>query len=158
MRAWIAATAMRPLHGVASAAVELGVGLERRATDRVLNSRELHRLIVAVAESPQLRMALEEVMSSQATQQLVDVVFDSAVFDRLIDRLLTNDAMWRLIDEVATSPAVRSAVSQQGLGFADQIGDDVRRRSRRADEWLERAAQGIVRRRPATAPEAPGTA
>ena len=158
MRAWIAATAMRPLHGMASAAVELGVALERRVADLVLHSRELERLIVMAAESPQLRAALEEVMSSQATQQMVDIVFDSAVFDHVVDRLLASDAMWRLIDDVATSPAVLAAVSQQGLGFADQIGEDVRRRSRRADDWLERAARGLVRRRPATAPQAPGTA
>lgn len=158
MRAWITATAMRPVRGMAGVAVELGVGLERRAVDAVLNSGEVQRVIVTVAESPQVRMALEEVMSSQATVQLVDAVFDSPVFDRLVDRLLASEAVWRMIDDVATSPAVRAAVSQQGLGFADQIGDDVRRRSRRADDWLERAAQGLVRRRPAPAPEAPGTA
>jgi hypothetical protein len=158
MRAWITATATRPLHGVASAAVELGVGLERRVADLVLHSGELERVIVMAVESPQVRAALEEVMSSQAAQQMVDIMFDSALFDRVVDRLLASDAMWRLIDDVATSPAVLAAVSQQGLGFADQIGEDVRRRSRRADDWLERAAQGLIRRRAATAPQTPGTA
>ncbi len=158
MRAWITATAMRPLHGVANAAVEVGIGLEQRVAERVLHSRELQRLIVSVMESAEVRTALGEVMSSQAVQEMVDIVFDNGLFDHVVDRLLASDAMWRLIDEVATSPAVRAAVTQQGLGFADQIGEDVRRRSRRADDWLERAAQGLVRRRAATAPPAPGAA
>src|ERR1700748_897936 len=142
---WITATAMRPVRGVAGSVIELGVGLERRAVDLVLHSGERGRRLVMAAESPQVQAALEEVMSSPALQQMVDVLFEGPLLDHAIDRLLASEALWRLIEDVATRPAVLAAVSQQGLGFADQIGEDVRRRSRRADDWLERAAQGLVR-------------
>jgi hypothetical protein len=59
---------------------------------------------------------------------------------------LVSDGLWRLIDEIASSPAVRAAVSQQGLGFADQLGDVVRERSRKGDRRLERVADRLMQR------------
>ena len=158
----VASTALRPLQGAAGAVVDVGFELERRAVDRVLDSGELERVIVAAVESPRVQAAMQSALSSPATQSLVDSVLDSPMFDRLmnqlVDRLLAGDAVWRMIDEVAASPTVRAAVSQQGLGFADQVGSEVRRRSSRADDWLERAAQGLARRRPASAPQSPDPA
>ncbi len=57
---------------------------------------------------------------------MVDAAFDSGLVDRIVERLPTSRAVWDLIDEVAASPAVTAAISQQGLGFADQMGDEVR--------------------------------
>ena len=65
---------------------------------------------------------------------------------RVVDRVLESEALWHLIDEIAASPAVTAAISQQGLGFADQVGDDVRARSRKADDWMERAARRLIGR------------
>jgi len=87
--------------------------------------------------------------------QVIDRLFDSGVIDRLFDRLLASDALWHLIDEVAASPAVTAAISQQGLGFADQVGDEVRGRSRKADDWLERAARRLAHRPPRAVPPEP---
>jgi hypothetical protein len=86
-------------------------------------------------------------------KKMIDTFFDSGLFDHFVDRLLTSDGLWRLIDVIAGSPAVTAAISQQGLGFADQVGDAMRGRSRQADDWLERAGQRIVRRNRGT-PEA----
>ena len=83
---------------------------------------------------------------SEGATQLIDTFFDSGLFDRVVDRLLVSDGLWRLIDEIASSPAVRAAVSQQGLGFADQLGDVVRERSRKGDRRLERVADRLMRR------------
>jgi hypothetical protein len=80
---------------------------------------------------------------------LIDTFFDSGLFDRLADRLLASDGLWRLVDEIAASPTVRAAVSQQGLGFADQVGEAVRARSRKGDRRLERAADRLMGRHPA---------
>jgi len=153
-----AATALRPVQGAAGAALGLSLDLQRRAVDRVLDSGEIERVITGAAESARVQHALESAMSSQAVEHLIDSFFDSGMLDRLVDRLLASEALERLITELASSAAVRTAVSQQGLGYADQLGDEVRRRSRRADDWLERAAQGIVRRRPAPAPQTPDPA
>jgi hypothetical protein len=42
---------------------------------------------------------------------------------------------------------VAEAITAQGYGFADQVGDDIRERSRGADARLERLAWKVLRRR-----------
>ncbi len=138
-----AATAMRPITGAVGAAAEAGISLSRGPVDRLLDSGELDNLL----NSPRLHAAVEQVLESQGAQKLVDTFFDSGLFDRFVDRLLASDGLWRLVDEIAGSPAVTAAISQQGLGFADQLGDQLRARSRQADGWLERRAHRLAHRR-----------
>ena len=142
-----AAASLRPLTGAVSAAA--GIGLEQRMVDRLLDSGELERLL----GSPRLQAVVEQVVSSDGATQLIDTFFESGLFDRFIDRLLASDGLWRLVDVVAASPSVRAAMSQQGLGFADQIGDAVRARSRKGDRRLERAAGRLRHRHSADPPE-----
>jgi hypothetical protein len=77
------------------------------------------------------------------------------LIDRFLERLLASDSLWTMIDEIAGSPAVTAAISQQGLGFADQVGDEVRARSRKADDWMERAARRLIGRQPKALPIEP---
>jgi hypothetical protein len=142
-----AASAMRPVGGAVGAALEIGMTIQRKAVDRVLDSPELERVMVEAVDSPRVQSALQVAISSEAANRLVDSFFDSGMFDRLVDRLLESDGLWHLVDEIAQSPAVMAAVSQQGLTFADQVGDQMRDRSRRADDWLERAAWRVIGRR-----------
>ena len=146
-----AAAALRPLTGVVGAAAEAGISLEQRAVDRLLESGELERLLA----SDRLQAIVAQVVRSEGATQLIDTFFDSGLFDRFVDRLLSSDGLWRLVDEIAASPSVRAAVSQQGLGFADQVGDAVRARSRKGDRRLERAADRLMRRHPAESPQIP---
>jgi len=139
-----AAATLRPLTDVFSAAAEAGISLEQRAVDRLLESGELERLLA----SARLQAIVGQVLRSEGAAELVDAFFDSGLFDRVVDRLLSSDGLWRLVDVIAASPAVRAAVSQQGLGFADQVGESVRARSRRADRRLERAADRLTHRHP----------
>ena len=67
----------------------------------------------------------------------------------IIDRLRQSPALWALVDEVAQSPAVLDAIAQQSAGLADQVGDELRERSRHADDRLEHAAWRLFHRRPA---------
>jgi hypothetical protein len=143
---------LKPFSAAAGLAADAGIGVEHRALDRLLESGELERLL----DNHRLQAMLGQVLSSPGARKLVDTFFDSGLLDHFLDRLLESPALWHLIDEIAGSPAVLDAVSQQGLGFADQVGEEVRNRSRKADDWLERAAQRIVgRHRPesAAAPE-----
>jgi hypothetical protein len=140
-----AAATVKPLAGPVNAAAEAGLDLQRRAIDRLLDSGELEHLLA----SPRLQAVVKQVIESDGAKMLVDAFFDSGLFERLVDRLLASDALWHLVDEVADSPAVTAAISQQGLGFADQVGTEVRGRSRRADDWLERVAHRLVGRRSA---------
>jgi hypothetical protein len=63
---------------------------------------------------------------------------------------LASPALWRLVDEIAASPAVTAAITQQSLGFADQVEEQVRMRSRGADDWLEQKVRRLTRRRQRT--------
>ncbi|HEX5193837.1 MAG TPA: hypothetical protein VFW09_13625 [Solirubrobacteraceae bacterium] len=150
-----AATTLRPLSGMIDAAADAGIGLERRAVDRVLESDEVERVLIAVINSTRMQLALQRALASDGARRLVDTVFDSGLVDRLLERLLASDSLWHVIDEIAGSPAIAAAVSQQGLGFADQVGDEVRERSRKADDWVERAARRLTHRPPRVAPAGP---
>jgi hypothetical protein len=163
-----AATALRPLTGVVGAATGVGVSLERRAVDRVLASDELERVINATVNSVHVQAALVQATQSEAVDRLVDSLFESGVIDRVMNRMLdsgaldrflvrmaSSEGLWQLIDEISASPAVTAAISQQGLSFADQVGEEVRERSRRADDWVERAARRLVHRRPSVGPPQP---
>jgi hypothetical protein len=146
-----AVATLRPLGGAMGAAAEVGIDLERRAVDRLLDSGDVERLLA----SSRLQAVAEQVLESDGARRLVDAFFDSGLFDRLVERLLASEALWHLVDEIAGSPAVTAAISQQGLGFADQIGEEVRVRSRGADDWLERAARRLIHRRSQPSPDAP---
>lgn len=164
-----AATAtLRPIAGVVEAAADVGVSLERRVVNRVLDSDELERVVVVAVNSAHIQAALKQALESDGVAQLIDSVFDSGLIDRFLaglvdsgtldrffDRLLTSEGLWHLIDEIAGSPAVTAAISQQGLGFADQVGDQVRDRSRKADDWMERAARRLIGRQARALPAEP---
>ena len=146
-----AAVTVRPFSGMVGAAAEAGLDLERRAMDRLIESGELERVLA----SARLQMVASQLMDSDGARQLVDAFFDSGLFDQFVDRLLASEGLWRLIDEIAASPAVTAALAQQGLGFADQVGDELRARSRTGDAWLERVARRLINRRPGETPPAP---
>lgn len=176
-----AGAALRPLAGAVGAAADAGISLQRRAVDRVLDSGEIERVLVVAVNSAHIEAALRSALSSEGAARLVDALVDSRVLDRLVDamfetgvldrlmaelidrgvldrffeRLLASEGFWHLIDEVAASPAVTAAISQQGLGFADQVGAEVRTRSRKADDWVERAARRLMHRSPRALPAEP---
>ena len=176
-----AATTLRPLTGAVGKAAAAGVGVERRAVDLLLDSAELERALDAAIDSARIQASLERALKSDSVKGLVDNLFDSGlldqvigrmfetgllervidrmfdtgVIDHLFERLLASDALWHLIDVIAASPAVTAAISQQGLGFADQVGDEVRARSRKADDRIERAARRLMHRRPRAVPPEP---
>jgi hypothetical protein len=154
---------VKPVAGAASSAVEAGIALERRAVDLVFDSPELERAIGTALDSPRIQSAVGNALSSNAVRHMLDEFVAGGAFDALVDSLLASDglwrlidgvldritespALWRVIDEVSASPAVTAAITQQSLGFADQVGEEVRRRSRRTDDLLERVASRLTGR------------
>jgi hypothetical protein len=176
-----AATTLRPLSGAMGRATAAGIAVERRAVDLLLDSAELERALNAATDSIRIQASLGRALESNSVKSLVDKLFDSGlldqvitrmfdtglfdrvvaqmfesgVFDRILERLLASDGLWHLVDEIAASPTVTAAISQQGLGFADQVTDQMRDRSRKADDWLERAARRLAHRPPRALPPEP---
>jgi hypothetical protein len=147
----------------------LADGIAEQVAARLLEGPELERIAKLTVESPALHAAVADALDSEAmerllarvletegVQRLVTQVLESRVVEdavaRLIDdaaaRLPDSEAMWALIDVIARSPAVTDAIAQQGVGFADQVADEVRDRSRTVDDRLERGARRLLRRRP----------
>ncbi len=163
-----AAVTLRPLGGVFDAAAEAGIGLERRAVDRLFDSSELEWFLNAALNSPAVAAAMQRAVQGPVLRRMIDDLFDGGLIDQFLDRLfasgaldrfllrlLASDALWQMIDEIAASPAVTAAISQQGLGFADQVGEQVRDRSRKADDWVERTARRLIHRPPRILPPEP---
>jgi len=96
----------------------------------------------AALENPDTRVLIARVVSSPVVEATITQVVDDTAA-----RLPRSPALWQLINEIAGSPAVTEAIAQQSAGFADQIADDVRDRSRSADARLEQAAWKLFRRR-----------
>jgi uncharacterized RDD family membrane protein YckC len=90
----------------------------------------------ALVDSPALWSLIDKALESEHAEGVVAKLFDSGLPDQFVDRLLASKAVWRLVDEIAASPAVTAAVTQQSLGFADQMGDELRARARQADDWI----------------------
>jgi hypothetical protein len=97
-------------------------------------------------------------VESPATERTVDQVIESRLLDQVVARLLESEELWLLVDEIAQSPAVTEAITQQSLGFADEVADEVNVRTRRADAIAERVARRVLRRRPRVEPPPPATA
>jgi hypothetical protein len=134
--------AFRPLGGIGGRAA---AATFRPFTDAA--AVELEALLATALDSESVQRGLRSAFESDGGRQLVADFFDSGLFDEFVDRLLASPALWRLVDDVAASPAVTAAITQQGLGFVEQVGDDVRRRARRADDLLERGAHKLLPRR-----------
>ena len=88
-------------------------------------------------------------------ERTVGQVIGSRLFDQLVVRLLESEELWMLVDEIAQSPAVTDAITQQSLGFADEVADEVNVRTRRADAIAERIARRLLRRRARVEPPPP---
>jgi hypothetical protein len=143
---------LRPLSAAGSAAFDVGIDLERTVVEHLLDSPQFDRLVTGVMRSDRLHDAITRLLESDNAKQLIDQFFDSGLFDQFLARLADSDALWDLIDRIAASPTVTAAITQQGLGFADQVGAEVRTRSRKADDWIERTARRLTRRRNADLP------
>jgi hypothetical protein len=133
-RAGARSRAFRPLGGIGGRAAAATL---RPFTDAA--SVEFEQLLGTVLESEHVQRGLRRAFD-------VDSFFDSGLFDHFVERLLASEALQHLVEEIADSPAVTAAITQQGLSFADQLGEVVRGRSRRADDLLERAAHRVAPR------------
>jgi hypothetical protein len=150
-----ASIARRPFAEALDVAVRVGVGVERRVVDRVLDGGEVEQALTDALSDARVHAAVKRLLESDGARGLIDSFFDSGLFDHFVDRLLKSDGLWRLVDEIAQSPAVLAAVSQQGLGFADQLGKAARDRSRRADHRVERIAARLRQHEDSEAPTDP---
>jgi len=128
--------AARPLSAMGTLAAASLKPLREGATEVVLDSQLFQSLLADALDSEQVQAALTRALETEGAEHVIDTLFESGLVDEFVDRLLASDAVWRLVDEIAASPAVTAAVTQQSLGFADQVGGELRSRARHADDWI----------------------
>jgi uncharacterized RDD family membrane protein YckC len=133
--------AARPLSAMGTLAAASLKPLREGATEVVLDSQLFQSLLADALDSEQVQTALTRALETDGAEHVVGTLFESGLVDEFLDRLLTSKALWRLVDEIAASPAVTAAVTQQSLGFADQVGGELRSRARHADDWILQKAR-----------------
>jgi hypothetical protein len=132
--------------------------LGAEAVDRVLGSQLATRAVSKALEGPLADVLLEDpeferlvarAIDSPATERVLVRVLESRLVDEAVRRVLEGEELWLVVDEIAQSPAVTEAITRQSVGFADQVAEQVRDRSKSADARLERIARRALRRPPA---------
>src|SRR5215207_5997232 len=129
----------------------VAAAVDNPATERLIaatvDSPATERLIAAAVDNPATERLIAAAVDNPATERLVMRVIDSRLLDEIVTRLLEREELWLAVEEIARSPAVTEAITQQSLGFADQVAAGVRQGSTGADAWLERAARRVLRPR-----------
>lgn len=133
------------LIGPSEAAGRAAAGAKSRGAS--LASRGALAAADALLRSEFLEELAGRVIDSAAAEALVARVMRSPLLDEAVMRLLESEDLWLLVDEIARSPTVTTAISHQGVGFADEVAGAVRDRSLNADDRLEVAVRGLIRRR-----------
>lgn len=125
----------------------LSQGIAEEIAVRVVEGPELARILDVALASEQMQATISEALDSPALQRIAAQAIDSRLVDEVVRSLLTSEELWLLVAEIAESPQVTDALSRQTAGVAGQITDEVRVRSRSADDWVERIAHRVARRR-----------
>ncbi len=109
------------------------------------------RLVTTVLEHELTERAMERALASPGLDRLVVQVLDSRFVDELTERVLHSPEMDRVVEYVAGSPQLIDALTHHTQTLAEEMVEDVRRRSQSVDDLAERAVRGWLRRpRPAT--------
>jgi hypothetical protein len=110
-----------------------------RVTDRALDDGAADRLVEHLLEHPELERILDGALASRFAHSAAT-------------RLGESEDVLRVVDAIARSESVRDALQAQSTGLATELADEVRGRTSRVDDMLERRARALLRRPPRPAP------
>jgi hypothetical protein len=133
----------------------IGSDAVEESIDRLLSSPAIERLIQTALSGPLVDALSRELVRQRVVERITTTLIEAGVFEPIVDAFLERPELWVLVEEIAQSPAVSDAIRQQSFGFADQVGDEVRGRTRSADDILARAARRLVGRRGQMAAQMP---
>jgi uncharacterized RDD family membrane protein YckC len=98
-------------------------------------------------EEGQLADAIEDAIDGERVEAAVRRAIDSEVADRVWEDILASDKAQMLVERIAEAPEVRVALASQGVGLISDLGRQVSRAAAVVDDFLERLARRIFRRR-----------
>jgi hypothetical protein len=108
--------------------------------------RAVDRAIGAVLEHELTQRAVDRALASPGLERLVTSVLESRLVDELTEKVLRSPEMERVVEHIAGSPQVVAAVTQHTQTLAEEVVDDVRRRTQTVDDVAERTIRGWLRR------------
>jgi hypothetical protein len=117
-----------------------------RVAAQVLASADLDRVIGAVLDHELTERAVDRALASPGLERLVMRVLESRLVDELTEQVLRSPEMERVVEHIAGSPQVLAAVTSHTQTLAEEVVDDVRRRTQTVDEVAERTIRGWLRR------------
>lgn len=139
----------RLLAGPLTDAVGRSVAAHRvieRVAVQIVATADLDRLIAAVLEHELTERAVDRALASPGLERLVIRVLESRLVDDLTEQVLRSPEMERVVEHIATSPQLLAAVTEQTQTLADEVVDDVRRRTQTVDAVAERTVRGWLHR------------
>jgi hypothetical protein len=123
--------------------------------ERALATPQAERAVRALVEGPLVDVAVRSAVEAQLVEHVAAELERSGEIDRIVAGVLRSEELWLVVEEIVKSPTVTQAISRQGMSFADQVGDEIGERTRRADDRLDRFARRLLHRHPT--PVAPAT-
>ena len=111
---------------------------------RAVESPAVERALVRVLQGPAVEEAMRGAVQSPAVER-ADAL-DSELVDEVWKRLLASDEAQQLVERIAEAPEVRAAIASQGVGFLDDIRQQIGGIARKADGAIERILRRITRR------------
>jgi hypothetical protein len=117
-----------------------------RVAVQMLATADLDRVIGAVLDHELTEQAVDRALASPGLERLVIRVLESRLVDDLTEQVLASPEMERVVEHIAGSPQVVAAVTQHTQTLAEEVVDDVRRRTQTIDDVTERTVRGWLRR------------
>ena len=127
-------------------AVARGAPRGRAGRRAALENADLDRLVGAVLDHELTERAVDRALASPGLERLVVRVLESRLVDDITEQVLRSPEMDRVVEHIATSPQVIAAVTQHTQTLAEEVVDDVRRRTQTLDDVAERTVRGWIRR------------
>ena len=145
---------MPTLGGIASALLrppaDVAGRLTLRSVDLVLAWPVTEEALGRILDSPLMerlpRRLADRLLAEGIADEIAERLLDGPELERIVARLLESSDLWLLVDGIARSESVRNAISNQSVGFAEELAGEVRVRSQAADARVERLARRLLRR------------
>jgi hypothetical protein len=121
-------------------------GLADEVVDWLLNTGIFDRVVTVIINHPATETLVTTTLDDPALDRLAARVMDSRLVDAIVPRLLESEEFALVLDTVLRSPELRTVLTHQTAGLAEDVAIGMRSRTVRADDAAERFARALLRR------------
>jgi hypothetical protein len=117
-----------------------------RVASQVVAELDVDRLVDAVLDDERTQVAVERALQSPGLERLIVQVLESRLLDDVTERVIESPELKKVVEHVAQSPELLDAVTHHTQTLTGEMVADVRARSQRADDAVERTVRSWIRR------------